>query len=621
MSDRLSDDQARRELLEDLDSTFVVEAAAGTGKTTVLVRRIVKVVETGRASLPEIIAVTFTEKAAGEMKLRLRDELETARRESRGPTEVSRLVSALEALEVARIGTIHGLCADFLREYPVEAGVDPLFEVASQQDSEAILAVVFDRQFQELLRHPPEGIRRVLRRRARGRDEGAPRRLLASATAALVEHRDFAAPWRREPFDRDARLDAVIERLIPLAAFAGRLTVRGNKAWFAETVFETQRLVDDLRHREAVAPRDYDGLEAQLAELVGYSRRWTVGPVGVTFNGVSESEAVSVRDAAFAELSRFLRDADADVAACLKAELQPVVSAYEVEKARRGVLDFVDLLVKTRNLVRGHEAVRAGLQRRFSRLFVDEFQDTDPLQSELVLLLAADDPAEDVAMRSRCAPGKLFVVGDPKQSIYRFRRADVMLYERVKAHLLGQGAKLQYLSTSFRGTPGIQAAINGAFEQAMTTVGGAQATYVPLGLWRDSHEGQPSILALPAPFPFTPKGTVTKESLEASVPSVVGAFIEWLVQKSGWTIEEGPGERVPVAPRHVCILFKRLRKFGGVDVPRPYAQALEARRIPHVLVGGRSFHVREEVMALRTALWAIERPDDELSVRRATSSR
>ena len=92
------------------------------------------------------------------------------------------------------------------------------------------------------------------------------------------------------------------------------------------------------------------------------------------------------------------------------------------------------------------------------------------------------------------------------------------------------------------------------------------------------------------------------------------AFIEWLVQKSGWTVEEEPAQRVPVEPRHVCILFKRLREYGGVDVPRPYAQALEARRVPHVLVGGRSFHVREEVMALRTALWAIERPDDELSV-------
>ena len=612
MTKEPADAQARLELLHDLDSTFVVEAAAGTGKTTVLVRRIVRVVETGRALLSQIIAVTFTEKAAGEMKLRLRDELENSRRANQDLPEEARLIKALEELEVARIGTIHGLCADFLREYPVEAGVDPLFEVASQQDADAILTAVFNRQFQELLRHPPEGLRRALRRR--GRDDEAPRKLLSAATAALVEHRDFAAPWRRDPFDRDSRLDNVITVLEPLAAFAGKMKVRRADAWFAAVLNDVRRLVEDIHHREAVAPRDYDGLEAQLGELAGFTRRWTVGPIGVQFEGATEAEAVGARDAAWAELSRFLRDADADIAACLKSELEPVVAAYEAEKARRGVLDFVDLLIKTRDLVKGHLAVRTQLLRRFSRIFVDEFQDTDPLQSELVLLLAADDPHENDAMRVRCVPGKLFVVGDPKQSIYRFRRADVMLYERVKQELLAQGAKLQYLSTSFRSTPGIQAAINASFERAMTTVGGAQANYVALGSWRASHEAQPSVIALPAPFPFTPQGKVTKESVEASIPSVVAAFIEWLVRESGWTVEDESGARIPVEPRHVCILFKRLRKYGGVDVPRPYAQALEARRIAHVLVGGRSFHLREEVMALRTALWAIERPDDELSV-------
>jgi ATP-dependent exoDNAse (exonuclease V) beta subunit len=616
------DAAARRELLDDLDSTFVVEAAAGTGKTTVLVSRIVRVVATGHGALSKLIAVTFTEKAAGELKLRLRDALETARREHPGGPEGLRLVTALEELEVARIGTIHGLCADFLREYPVEAGVDPRFEVAAQGDSDALLGQVFDRQFQELLRHPPEGIRRVLRRRSRGREE-LPRRLLALATTALVEHRDFPAPWRRDPFDRDARLDAVIARLEPLAELSKKLTVRRASSWFAETVHEVRRLCDDLRHREAVAPRDHDGLEAQLGELVGYSRRWTDQAYGVRFDGVTEAEALAIRDHAWVELSRFLRDADADVAACLKSELQPVVAAYETEKARRGVLDFVDLLLKTRDLVRGHRAVRAELQARFTHLFLDEFQDTDPLQSELVLLLAADDPREDDATRARCVPGKLFVVGDPKQSIYRFRRADVALYERVKEHLIRDGARLQYLSTSFRSTPGIQAAVNASFERAMGPGASAQASYVPLGPWRERHEGQPSLIALPAPFPFSAKGWPSKDAVESSLPQAVAAFVDWLVRHSGWTVEGEAGEvgeagetgaRIPIETRHVCILFKRLRRFGGVDVPRPYAQALEARRLQHVLVGGRSFHAREEVLALRTALWAIERPDDELSV-------
>jgi ATP-dependent helicase/nuclease subunit A len=126
-------------------------------------------------------------------------------------------------------------------------------------------------------------------------------------------------------------------------------------------------------------------------------------------------------------------------------------------------------------------------------------------------------------------------------------------------------------------------------------------------------DSQPSLIALAAPKPFAQSGRPTKEQVEASLPDAVAGFIDWLVRKSGWTVEEN-GARVPVEARHVCILFKRLRGYRGVDLPRPYAAALEARRVPHVLVGGRGFHTREEVIALRTALLAVERPDDELSV-------
>ena len=138
------DDDVRQRLLNDLDSTFVVEAAAGTGKTTVLVERIVMLVRKGKARLEQIISVTFTEKAAGEMKLRLRTKLERSRDEVKDPAERDRLTTALEELEVARIGTIHGLCADLLREYPVEAGVDPLFEVAAEGDAEAVPTAMRD---------------------------------------------------------------------------------------------------------------------------------------------------------------------------------------------------------------------------------------------------------------------------------------------------------------------------------------------------------------------------------------------------------------------------------------------------------------------------------------------
>ncbi|MCA2977914.1 MAG: UvrD-helicase domain-containing protein [Myxococcaceae bacterium] len=608
-----ADQAARARLREDLDTTFVVEAAAGTGKTTELVERVVALVRRGRATLDQLISVTFTEKAAGEMKLRLRDRLERARHEAADDVERARLVTALEQLEAARIGTIHGLCADLLREYPVEAGVDPLFEVAAGGEAEALAEVAFTRCFQQLLETQPEGLRRALRRRARGPDRQPPRRVLLEAAQALIARRDFDAPWSREPFDRHQLLDDALDALRAFTAHRPFVSLRPGRerAPLLELLDRAAALVAEVDHREVVSPRDHDGLEASLRELAFDRFSWGAKPFGLVFSGGrTEASLAAARDEASAALIAVARRCDADLAALLREELRPVLEAYELEKARAGVLDFVDLLLRTRELLRCDRRVRGALQQRFTHVFVDEFQDTDPLQSDIVLLLSASDPAVTEPFEAVPVPGKLFVVGDPKQSIYRFRRADILLYARVKAHLVAHGARVELLSTSFRSTPGLQGAVNSAFEAVMT--GGAQADYVPLAPWREATATQPSIVALPAPRPFSPSGRVTKAHVEACVPDAVGAFVEWLVTSSGWTVEED-GQRVPVAPRHVCVLFKRLKKSGD-DVARPYAAALEARKVPHVLVGGRSFHQREEVMALRTALVAVDRPDDELSV-------
>ena len=132
----LADTRDRNLIANALDETLIVEAAAGTGKTTELVRRIVRIIETGRALVTEIVAVTFTEKAAGELKLRLREALEEARGISAaGSQERSRLDGALRQLEEAQVSTIHGFCADLLRERPVEAQVDPLFTVLTESQA------------------------------------------------------------------------------------------------------------------------------------------------------------------------------------------------------------------------------------------------------------------------------------------------------------------------------------------------------------------------------------------------------------------------------------------------------------------------------------------------------
>ena len=187
-------------------TTLIVEAAAGTGKTTALVDRIVRIVaREGRGD--DIVAVTFTEKAAGELKLRLRERLDSARVAARHDDEErARLDHALTQLEEAHVGTIHAFCADLLRERPIEAGIDPLFEVLTEPASARLFDEAFGRWLQDVLSSPPEGVRRALRRSAFGGDDGPVDRLRKAAWE-LAQWRDFTAPWTRNTFDREQQID------------------------------------------------------------------------------------------------------------------------------------------------------------------------------------------------------------------------------------------------------------------------------------------------------------------------------------------------------------------------------------------------------------------------------
>jgi len=181
MTTTIADQKIRDLIRDDLDTTLVIEAAAGTGKTTELVNRIVSVIASGRAELARIVAVTFTEKAAGELKLRLRAEIERARHDEKLSNDSrKRLDNALPQLEEARIGTIHSFCADLLRERPVEAHVDPMFEVAPEDIASAMFESAFDRWFENALENPGEGMRRLLRRRTLASGDG-PRGIARSA--------------------------------------------------------------------------------------------------------------------------------------------------------------------------------------------------------------------------------------------------------------------------------------------------------------------------------------------------------------------------------------------------------------------------------------------------------
>jgi ATP-dependent exoDNAse (exonuclease V) beta subunit len=618
---------------------MVVEAAAGTGKTTELVNRILAVLERGPETMPQIVAVTFTEKAAGELKLRLRERLEHRRLQVTDAAVTARLEAALSTLEEAHVNTIHGFCAELLRERPVEARVDPLFTVMSDDQAAALYDRAFHRWLQDALQQPPAGVRRALRRSSApsfsGSDASGPIDRLRSAGRALAEWRAFPAPWRRPAFDRDGEVRGVLDRLHTLARLSACCTNRADNLY--RDLDAVRRLSHQVLLEQQFGHDDLDGWEARLVDLVrdrGFSRTrkgsgYKFGVVTEPFadrasgSPVTRTEVLDARNALFVELQQFRRDADADLAAALQEELRPATALYQELKDAAGALDYNDLLIRVRDLLRDNRDVRVHLQETIARIFVDEFQDTDPVQADILLLLAADSPDENDPARITPKPGKLFIVGDPKQAIYRFRGTDVGTYWRVKTQLQRRGARVLQLTTSYRSVPEIQRFVNAAFRSAMQeNADTLQAAYVPLGESRRAATDQPSVIALPVPRPYSASSwgspQISARAMEESLPDAIGAFIAWLVdEKNGWTVaERGPdGEerQVPVQPRHIALLFRRFVSFGE-DVTRRYTDAIEARGIPHLLVGGKSFHGREEVETMRSALAAIEWPDDELSI-------
>src|SRR2546426_9213408 len=262
-----SDDRAARDRISgSLEESLIVEAAAGTGKTTELVNRVVAVLKKGLTTVEHVVAVTFTRKAAGELKLRLRQKLDRALSEirnskletrnskletgnskfetrkselqsgdsgseagpgSRSPIfdfrfsifEMRNLENAIARLEEARIGTIHSFCAEILRERPVEANIDPAFEELSEIETARLYRHVFRRWSQEKLGAPPPGFRRCLARLAFRdyREDQSPLDQLESAGRKLIDWRDFPKPWSARPVKREGENDRLVDRALHLA--------------------------------------------------------------------------------------------------------------------------------------------------------------------------------------------------------------------------------------------------------------------------------------------------------------------------------------------------------------------------------------------------------------------
>jgi len=617
---RANDEPARRRIRTSLDESLIVEAAAGAGKTTELLHRIVNTLRAGKTTVDRIVAVTFTRKAAGELRLRLRIELDAARTSARDLVEIRNLEDAVARLEEAHIGTIHSFCAGLLRQRPVEARIAPGFEELDEAAAERLYTRAFDAWIQEALGRMPDGLRRALSRAAAGnsREDAGPLEQIRTAGWALVQWRDFPERWRRGDFNQREEIDRLLPDVDALSRMAESCRI------VSDPLRKHLRCVVDFaarRHRaEQFRPRDYDALESQLIQLSRDLRRRQSKGRGKFSTEFSREAVVAAEESLSAALVAFQRRSEADLAALLHDEMQSLVERYEAMKAGLGRLDFVDLLIRARDLIRDNAEVRRFMQEQFTHIFVDEFQDTDPVQAELLVLLSADDPLETDWRGVRPRPGKLFLVGDPKQSIYRFRRADILMYQDLCRLLQEKGVAKEHLTRSFRAVGPIQEAVNAAFAPEMNgDPETGQPAYVPLeapdhsAKSKAGADGQPAIVVLPAPFPYGAYN-ISNDKIDKCLPQTVAAFVDWLIRESGWKVRNFQSdELIPVRSEHVAILFRRFMNWRA-DMTREYVHALEARNIPHLLWGARSFHRREEVETVRAALNAVEWPDDELSV-------
>ena len=389
---RPSDHAARERVLSDFDTTFLLEAGAGTGKTTVLVSRILALLRTGRSTIERIVAITFTDKAAGELKGRLRDEIERALETAEG-LDAERFSLAKADLERAPVSTIHSFALALLKERPFEAGLDPGFSVAAD--------IASDRTFEDsweawLHERMSAGDPVLVRAMTCGLNVVTA---LRKAARVVARERDVLGRPQHEPFFRpDDLLDCMHDGLGTLTQLKSCCRDLEDGAYQAILELEAD-LVRAERLDAASRESFLRGLKVTAHK--GAQPKWD--PKDACVRAKAELKAVKTAQEAF------LAASDAHLAWAVRDRLRSFLEVYEAFKRERATVDFQDLLLRTRDVLTGSPAVRRYFQRHFDFILLDEFQDTDPLQIEIAFLLAEDPgcpPADgwrSVRLRARQA--------------------------------------------------------------------------------------------------------------------------------------------------------------------------------------------------------------------------
>ncbi len=630
MSDVLADQDARDRIAGQHGHTLFVEAGAGSGKTSALVSRLVSLVVgdpggSGRTPTPgvdveSIAAITFTEAAAAELRARVRQTLEDVaagrpvRQVLDTPAARRAAADALDRLDRSTICTLHAFAQRLLLAAPVEAGLPPSVEV--HDDISSVLR--FEERWRRFERRllDDDDLATTMRT-ALGLGIGTDQ--LQVLAAMLGQNWDLVEEAQRHG-QVDAARDVVVDpSTLPVDAWISRIEallgslVRCRRdddrlvVWTRET-FEPLLLA--LRSNRTDPHRS---LAVVRAASIGKSGG--KGKAG-DWEGDGKAETAAAATAIADDIDRALAGLTDAVLTRLGGEL----AAYTLEDAaarrREGRLEFHDLLVLARGVLRTHREVRARFHRQYQRLLIDEFQDTDPLQIELAVRIAADpdhDPStpwDEVTVE----PGRLFFVGDPKQSIYRFRRADIDLFSRTARRYADGYTSLQ---VNFRTVAPVLRFCNVVFAALIAPATDtadehgrvAQPDYVPLLEQRPAlpHGSGPPVVLL-GDGAAHPAADAARQAEALDVAAVLRR-----AHTESWAVDDH-GRQRPCRWSDMAILLP-----SRTTLPR-LRDALDDAEVPYRIESGTLVYGTTEVNDLLAVLRAIDDPGDGIAVAGALRS-
>ena len=607
----LRDEAARLVAMTAHDRSVLVEAGAGSGKTAVMAGRLALLLA-GGATPKAIAAVTFTELAASELLARVRDfidelldghvprELRIALPDGLSAEQRTNLDQAASAIDEITCSTIHGFCQRLIKPYPVEANIDPGASLMDPAQADLVFADAIDRWLRDTLNSGMESLASelVFLNPTKASD------LIATAAGALRDNRVLVAP----------RVGAIAPLVAAYraAADAYRAFVIGLAAQEPESVAGASAFVE---MGEAVAVAAADETPATLVRLLtsvphpslctakgafsAYKKKgkWEAAAKAAGLSkadgGLLNDQAEELHLACCQGWTALLQAVAGRVLADLIGAIQPIAESFRDYKRSAALLDFDDLIFAARDLLRDHPVVRTALAKRYAHVLVDEFQDTDPLQTEIFWRLCGDpadgtDPQDWAGYRIR--PGALFLVGDPKQAIYRFRGADVTAYIRAREAIRAQSPEdLLSISTNFRSCAAILAYVNERFAPHMTVERG-QPGFTALDSFHPDHGEGLCVAALPVPC----AGEDGKAKAGAQRDCEAEAVAEMCCRLIGSQIivDRKNDTRRPCRPGDIALLAP-----GGTELWR-YEEALEKRGVPVATQAGKGFYRRQEVQDL-----------------------